>query len=287
MRALLVALVAFAACKSDATRRPRIRVSGSDSEPIDMQVTATQPDLTRTALVAAGKEWRWDSAHGPVHVWIPKGYDAKRAETIVYVHGYYIHVDDAWDQYELPQKFAASGIDAMFIACEAPAGLNEAVAWTQLAPLLADVEAHIGQSWPRRRIVAIGHSAAFRTLLGWLAEPSLDTVVLLDAAYGEIQQYINWIQGDDKRRLIDVGDDTREWTDKLHAELKDSYVLDAFPSVEDGMPRAAARARIVYIKSNLGHFPLVTNKTAVPLILRTLRAKRLLHEPLAEITATP
>jgi hypothetical protein len=284
--ALLVLVLALCACHRDEPKRARIHAAGEEDD-IAQPFTQTQPDLTRSALVEAGRYWHWTSPHGPIHVWIPKGYDAARAETIVYIHGYYVHVDDAWTQYELPQKFAASGINAMFIACEAPMTYVEPVAWTDLAPLLAEVERGIGQPWPKRRVVAIGHSAAFRTLLGWLDEAALDTVVLLDAAYGEIDQYKAWIDGDDKRRLIDIGDDTRGWTDQLHAELPDSYVLDTFPSIDEGMPREAGKARIVYIKSNLGHFPLVTNKTALPLILRTLRAKRLLHEPLAELTATP
>jgi hypothetical protein len=63
-------------------------------------------------------------------------------------------------------------------------------------------------------------------------------------------------------------------------------VLEQFPSLDEGIPRKAARARILYIKSNLGHFPLVTGGIALPMILRTLRAKRLVREPLAEILQT-
>jgi len=111
--------------------------------------------------------------------------------------------------------------------------------------------------------------------------------VLVDAAYGEIDQYKKWIDASDQHRLIDIGDDTREWTDQLHAQIPDTYVLDEFPSVEDGLPREAARARVVYIKSNLGHFPLVTGGVALPMILSTLRAKRLVRQPLAEILDSP
>jgi len=90
----------------------------------------------------------------------------------------------------------------------------------------------------------------------------------------------------DRHRLIDIGDDTRAWTDKLHGSLPETYVLDKFPSLEEGIPREARRARILYIKSTLGHFPLVTNGIALPMILRTLRAKRLVREPLSEILQT-
>jgi len=286
----LAMLVVLAACDGDLPRkRPKVELTPGEAIAPSVQGTAQEPPppVTISGLVASGQYWRLATQHGPVHVWIPKGYDRRRAETIVYVHGYYIHVDGAWKDYELPKKFAAAGINAVFIACEGPASPQESVSWPALAPLLDDVERGIAQKLPRRRVVAFGHSAAYRTLLGWLDEPLLDTVVLLDAAYGEIEQYKAWVLADEHHRLIDIGDDTRAWTDKLHADLPDSLVIDGFPSVEDGIPREASKARVVYIKSNLGHFPLVTNDTAIPMILRTLRARRIMREPLAEILATP
>ena len=69
----------------------------------------------------------------------------------------------------------------------------------------------------------------------------------------------------------------------MHAGLPDSVVLDGFPSVEEGLPKSASRARILYIKSTLGHFPLVTGGIALPMILQTLRAPRVLRKPLEEL----
>src|SRR6185436_8536439 len=200
------------------------------------------PPVTLSEMVEGGQYWRLPSPRGPIHVWLPRGYKAKRAETIVYVHGYYTHVDEAWKDHHLASQFAASAINAMFVACEAPAGIDEAVAWASIGELLEAVERGTGLPWPRRRIVAVGHSGAFRTLLGWLDEPVLDTVVLLDAAYGEIESYRSWVLASPKRRLIDVGDDTRQWTEQLHAELPATVTLDGFPSVEDEIPASAARA---------------------------------------------
>jgi len=286
MKIGLVAIVA--ACSSGVTAEQLADTSEAPELPDALpqtSITAREPPppVTLTELVAGGRHWRFVTPHGPVHVWIPKGYRARRAETIVYIHGYYVHVDDAWRSYKLETQFAGSAINAMFIAPEGPASIQEPVSWESLQPLLDAVEKGIGQPWPKRRIVVIGHSAAFRTLLGWLDEPAIDTVVLVDAAYGEIEQYKQWVLASDRHRLIDVGDDTRAWTDKLHAQLPETYVLDSFPSLEDGIPRAAASARILYIKSDLGHFPLVTGGEALPMILRTLRARRLVREPLAEI----
>jgi hypothetical protein len=283
LRATLV--IALIACDSSG-KRPRLDPPVDEPEPaMSARATAQDdpPPPTIADLVQGGRHWRIDSAHGPIHVWTPHGYQARRAETVVYVHGYYIHVDDAWREHHLDVQFAASTIDAMFIACEAPAGFTEPVSWASIKELLDTVEKGIGEATPRRRIVAIGHSGAYRTLLDWLDEPILDTVVLFDAAYGEIDSYRNWVLAAQRHRLIDVGDDTKQWTEQLHKSLPDSVVLDSFPSVEEEIPRAAARARILYIRSNLGHFPLVTGGIALPMVLRTLRAKSLLQVPLAQL----
>jgi len=278
--ASLYILLHVAACKDKVPdRAPRLRHLNGDGEQTATAFSATSheppPPVTLSELVARGQHWRLETKHGPVHVWAPGGYDPNRAETIVYVHGYYVHVDDAWTNYHLATQFASSAINALFIAPEGPAGPAEKVSWDSLDELLDTVQAGLNAEVPRKRVVTIGHSAAFRTLLGWLDEPVIDTVVLVDAAYGEIDQYKKWIDASDQHRLIDIGDDTREWTDQLHAQIPDTYVLDEFPSVEDGLPREAARARVVYIKSNLGHFPLVTGGVALPMVLRALSSEPL------------
>lgn len=287
----MLALAVLCACNSDDDRakRPRVGKTLPAAESSTMSSSTTTqdppPPVTVSELVEGGRHLRLETKHGPVHVWTPMGYELRRAETILYVHGYFVHVDEAWRSYKLEWQFASSAINAMFIACEAPIDAKDPISWDSLAELLDTVERGIAEKVPRRRIVAMGHSGAHRTLRGWLDEPTIDTVVLVDAAYGEIDEYKTWILADEKRRLIDIGDDTRAWTDKLHADLPETVVLDGFPSLEEGIPREAARARILYIKSSLGHFPLVTSGWALPMLLRTLRAKRLVREPLAEILA--
>jgi hypothetical protein len=286
-KAALLCLVAIG-CEADAPSAPAVDVKSRgqriapETSSTSNEVAPAEP-VTVSRLVADGTYWRIKTAHGPVHVWVPKGYKPKRAETVVYVHGFYTHVDQAWDAHHLPEQFAASAINAMFIACEAPSGGSEPVAWASIAELLNAVEAGIGQKVPRRRLVAVGHSGAWRTLLGWLDEPILDTVVLFDAAYGEIASYKKWILASDKHRLIDVGDDTRKWTEELHADLAESVVLDGFPPADQVVPKELRRARILYIRSNIGHFPLVTGGVALPLTLRMLRGKQLLNMPLADL----
>lgn len=290
----LVVLAGLLAAGCEGKRRrqraPNVELPVERLEPaVASSLTAREaaPPPKLSELVDGGRYWRLPTPKGPIHVWTPRGYNARRANTVVYVHGYYTHVDAAWKEHRLPSQFAASALNAMFVACEAPAGFGEAVAWDSIAELLEMVEAGTGEAAPRRRIVAVGHSGAYRTLLGWLDEPVLDTVVLLDAAYGEVESYWSWVLGSPRRRLIDVGDDTRQWTEQLHAGLPKTVVLDGFPAVEDEIPRAAARAKILYIRSSIGHFPLVTGGVALPMVLRTLSRRRLLDVPLADLVDGP
>ncbi|MBL0218252.1 MAG: hypothetical protein IPQ07_30765 [Myxococcales bacterium] len=236
------------------------------------------PALSIPKLVEAGQHWRLETSRGAVHVWTPHTYNPKTAITVVYVHGYFTDVDGAWRDHRLPEQFALSGINAMFIACDAPSDKYKPVAWPSLHGLLASVVAEIGVSMPQGRVVAMGHSGAFRTLEQWLPNQRLDTIVLLDAAYGDTWGYRNWLYAASDHRLIDVGDDTLKESDALHRMMPGTLVIDGFPN--DELTDHERTARILYIRSQLGHMPLVTGGHAIPTLLRALRAPRILTAPI-------
>ena len=221
--------------------------------------------------VAAGHHWRLTTPNGAVHVWTPAGYHPATAITLVYVHGLYTTADEAWVDYELPEQFALSGINAMFIECEAPSRAGQPVSWPDLAPLLDTVANGIDRPMPAGEVVAFGHSGAWLTISGWLDEPELTTVVLFDAAYGDTDRFRDWILGSPVHRLIDVGDDSRPYTDELHLSLPETVVVDGFPPAADGfLPQRAHDARILYVRSTLGHMNIVVGAVALPMILREL-----------------
>lgn len=215
---------------------------------------------------------RIKTRHGAIHTWTPRGYDAANAGIVLYVHGYFTDVDHAWREHHLARQFADSGINALFIACEAPGAPGDDVSWTSATALLAQVETSLDEPLPTGPVVAVGHSGAHRTLSAWVGDgDSIDTIGLLDALYGELPEIREWIEGSEDRRLIDVGEDTRPWTDELHASLPETKVFSRFPPRRDGHLDGARTARIVYVRSRLGHMPLVTGGVALPMVLRASR----------------
>jgi hypothetical protein len=232
---------------------------------------ADAPASPLDAAVAAGHHWRIATPNGPVHVWVPRSYHPATAITLVYVHGLFTTADEAWSDYELPEQFALSGINAMFIVCEAPSKAGQPVSWPKLQPLLDTVRTHVTTAMPAGEVVGMGHSGGWLTLTGWLDDPELTTIVMFDAGYGDNTRFRDWVLAAPVHRLIDVGDDSRPYTDELHKDLPETVVVDGFPPPEDGrLPPEAHDARVLYVKSGLGHMNIVVGAVAIPMILREL-----------------
>lgn len=230
-------------------------------------------DVRLDELVRAGQSWRFETTRGPIHVWTPASYDPATAATVVFVHGYHVDVDTAWNDYRLPQQFALSGINAMFIAAEAPTGKNSVIAWPSLRGLVASVASQIDVRMPTKRLVAMGHSGAYRTLAVWLANDVLDTIVLLDAVYGEYS-FVPWVRASSSRRLVNIAYETGRFCDYMHRQLPSTKRVEGLPL--EGFPDG----RIIYAKTDVGHWQLVTDGVAVPLALRAIAVPMLDDAPL-------
>lgn len=224
-------------------------------------------------LVRRGRHWRLDTENGPVHVWVPEGYDAASAQTVVYVHGYWQDADTVWFEHRLPEQFALAGVNALFVVPEAPRGKWDQVLWPTTEALLAEVAKGVDIALPKGRLAVMGHSGAYRTVLQWLVDPRIDTLVLLDAAYVEVQPYRQWVIGSKSRRFINVSIDTIKWSNWLHRWLPSTVTIEPFPRELTDQMR---EARILYVKSDIGHWPLVTEGVAIPQMLRVLDAPRVL-----------
>jgi hypothetical protein len=290
-RALALALVAAGAAGTVAAVQAEVSATargGADPAPGDAAPRAPgDPAVPPDPIdhvgegVLLGSHTRLETTEGPVHVWAPRGYDPATAITVVYVHGYWVDVDEAWWGHGLPEQFGLAQINALFIACEAPLDAADPVRWTSLAELLGEVTA-AGIDVPRGAVAVIGHSGAYRTLEPWAREGRLDTLVLLDAAYGPLHWLAAWTRGGRGRRLINVGDDTRPFTDLLHRYVvAPSVTLRDFADFQaPGAAARLARHRVIYVRSTLGHYPLVSGGVALPAVLRALGAPPVSAPPL-------
>jgi hypothetical protein len=229
--------------------------------------------------VAAGKHVRIEGPRGPVHVWIPAGYHADTGATILYVHGYFDDADTAWTGHQLPEQFALSALNAMFIVPEAPVAQRTPINYPDLGELLRLVEDRTGAVRGAALTVVVGHSGAFRTIQAWLDEPLVDQIVMVDAMYGEENLILTWYRGSTRRRLISVGEDTLLGTESFASKIPETVTIDRFPPTYDTWPAEARTARHLYIRAQYAHMPLVNEGIVLPSLLRLLPVELLANLP--------
>jgi hypothetical protein len=227
--------------------------------------------LSASPCEAAAGHRRVSTTHGPLHLWWPADYQRESAGVVVYIHGYFTDVDRAWKEHRLATQFQHSGLNALFVACEAPSGLRAPVRWSSLSELLEVVGTHVPGGLPDGRVTAIGHSGAHRTIRQWLEDPQLDTIVLVDALYGNVDEVRAWLDADPSHRLLNVAALTRQWSDELAAAVPDTVVFETLPPPGSGEMRAARSARAIYVRSNADHMGLVKDGEAIPQLLRALQ----------------
>ncbi|MBP8806594.1 MAG: hypothetical protein KBG48_01390 [Kofleriaceae bacterium] len=245
--------------------------------------------------VAAGRSFALTSSAGPIRVWVPAGYHPDGAAVVLYVHGYYTDVERAWIEHRLPEQFALASVNAVFIAAAAPAGARPPVTWPHLDELLAEVFGAIDVVRPTGELVAVGHSGAYRTLLAWAEHPGLDWIIHLDATYGEVDTWLDWLAASPRRRLIFIGDDTVRWTEELADGIAARWpgelaIVERFgdaplPVGSPLEPREPIRAW--YLRSQWGHMALATDGRAIPTVLRLAPIEVLADGPWREPLGLP
>lgn len=236
-----------------------------------------------------GDHWRIETERGFVHVWRPHGYEASSAGIIVYVHGYYTDVDTAWSKHRLVDQFDASGKNALFVVGEAPVSSDDEVTWPELGDLLRAVTAGTGQSLPRGPLIVIGHSGAYRTVVGWLDYPPVRHIILLDAMYGNEEDYLAWLEesrGHAGRRLTIIANDTTRWAEPFVKRLAYAQTSLKIPETIEELPPLLRDARVLYLRSQIAHMEIVTGGKILPMILQRLKLKNL-KPVVADLPAQP
>jgi hypothetical protein len=232
-----------------------------------------------TIAVNAGKHVRIDGPHGVVHVWVPPSYHADTGATIIYLHGYYDDADSSYTGHHLPEQFAMSALNAVFVVPETPSAARTPLNYPDLGALLQLVEDKAGVQRGMALTAVVGHSGAFRTIDAWLDEPLVDQLVMIDSMYANEEQIEAWFKASPRHRLITVGEDTLQWNEQLLRAMPDTLVLDRVPPTYDTWPPEARSARAIYIRAQFAHMPLVTDGIVLPSLLRLLPVELLGDEP--------
>ena len=225
--------------------------------------------------VEGGRHWRIKTAAGAVHVWTPDGYDRATAGTVVYVHGYWTDVDNAWKEYQLARQFKMSRQNAMFIVPEAPGSNEDNVKWAALTDLRKAV-ARANLKMPDGPIVVMGHSGAFRTVMQWVDHKLVDQIILLDAMYGGEKAFDEFIKSGkraDEHKMIVVGAAVARSSVGFSQQYKFAVAREKFPETLGGFTKAERRAKLLYVRSQYDHMAIVTSRKVIPLLLRVTRLK--------------
>lgn len=216
---------------------------------------------------AGGTHLRVDTPLGPVHLFRPAGYDRRTAGLVVYVHGFYTHVDGAWKEHSLARQFSDSRRNALFVVPEAPASADEKPPWPRLGRMIATTLRRARLEPPRGPLVVAGHSGAFRSIVPWLTEPSLKHIILLDALYGNEHDFKEWLKEDRAHRMTLVIRGTAKWADPFVRALPFAVTAPRIPDTVEQFTRPQRTARLLALRSQYGHFELVTEGKVLPVLL--------------------
>ncbi|MBN2724356.1 MAG: hypothetical protein JXR95_09825 [Deltaproteobacteria bacterium] len=228
--------------------------------------------------VYGGTHWRIQTpSKGPIHVWVPKNYNRKRAGTVFYIHGYHTTADKTWDNDKLGLQFRKSRQNAIFIVPEAPGSRNEAVVWESLRALKRTIlKSNI--RLPNGPTIVIGHSGAFRTISRWSANKLLAQIILLDAMYGAHKVWDDFIGTGKKARhhkLVILGKDTADKGRAFAKKFPFAVIRKNMPARYEKFTKRQKRAKLLLIRSQYSHMSIVTSQSVIPVLLRLTPLKLL------------
>lgn len=240
--------------------------------PIAFPATAPpQEGVDVTTPEAGGEHLRIETTHGPLNIWRPANYDSRRAGVVIYIHGYFTSVDQAWADDQLAMQFRESGLNALFIAIEAPGSNGQDVFWKSLGDLLRTVEDRAPYSVPRGPLVVVGHSAAYRTILFWLEDPHVQYVILLDALYSGEPEFRYWLRMNPRarpHRMVLVASDTWRQSSRFARHTSGTARRGSIPAKSSSFTLREADARLLYLRSQYEHNQILSNGKVIPVLLQ-------------------
>ncbi|MEA2699124.1 MAG: hypothetical protein QOI66_3395 [Myxococcales bacterium] len=220
---------------------------------------------------AAPRELRLKAPQGVVRVYRPPHYDAAKAGLAIYVHGLYTDVDHAWAEHQLPEQFAASRRNALFIV---PAARSEATAmppWDDLQTLLDLIARELPSDLlpdATAPLVIAGHSGAYKQIVQWLSDVRLHTLLFLDALYGGEVELRAWLDAATENRMALVNHDTVPAAHTFIQDIPYALYRKRCPTQLTSLTPAEREAKLLSMDTHTDHFGIVTNGTVLPMLLR-------------------
>jgi hypothetical protein len=229
-------------------------------------LAAAAASLSQVATVPA-RAYRFTAPEGVVRGYRPRHFRAEDAGLVIYVHGLYTDVDRAWTEHHLPEQFAASGRNALFVV---PAARGEAASplpWVNLETLLAAVAREIPDGIPPGPLVLAGHSGAYKQMLVWLKHPRVKTLLLLDAIYGGEPEFRAWLETDPENRAALINHDTIKAAAAMTQDLLYAVYRRHTPTTLRALTAAQRTARLLSMDTRTDHFGIITGGQFLPLLL--------------------
>ena len=118
------------------------------------------------------------------------------------------------------------------------------------------------------RLIAIGHSGAYRTLLYWLRHPRLQHVILLDSLYAGSSRFRRWLTKNPRVRMTSVVRGTWRMSKALSKRLRNPVWCDRIPRFSKKLAPKCSQARVLFLWSQYSHLGIVTSGRAIPQVLR-------------------
>ena len=116
--------------------------------------------------------------------------------------------------------------------------------------------------------MAAGHSGAYRTLVEWLGDPALRTLILIDAIYGKQDEFRDWLDADPAHKMTLVVKGTARWADPFVRGYPRAITLPRIPDSFDELTRAQRTAKLLCLRSQYEHMELITEGKTLPVVLR-------------------
>lgn len=220
---------------------------------------------------ADGEHLRIVTEHGPLHLWRPETYDPSTAGLVIYIHGYYVSVDQTWTDDFLATQFRDSGRNALFIAINAPRSNAEDVRWKSLEELLSAVEERVPFALPRGPLVVAGHSGAYRTILMWLRDPRVQYVILLDGLYAGETEFRDWLRPQPHilpHHMVLVANGTWWQSTQFARRIYGTARRSSIPAKSSSFTSHEIHAPLLYLRSQYDHNEIISSGRVIPVLLQ-------------------